>query len=516
VSHTDVRDRSPLTRRYSRVLLAAIVALAIGLRLVNISEYSAWEDEAATINYARLPLGTLAGGGFDPGNPSGYYLLIKAWMALFGQNELGLRLLSVAFGVATIPAVFALARRISGSAAVGLAAGLLLACSARHIYYSQEIRAYALLLLLATTSTHALINALQKGGRRRWIVYIALAWYMPYIHFQGYVVLLAQGVAGAVRLLAFPTRARMLTGFLLSEIALLLLNLWGFRAYLQPGLLTHGGYYYWQGYLTADGFADLLAMYTVRAPHFLAACVHPGILGRLVNAGYGVVAALPLLFAWLLRRRLQPLATTVCLTTLYAGPAAFMAVCLFKPVYQPKYLLAFQPLYLATICSGLLLIPRRRRVWRAAAILIVALSFLPSVAHDITNPWRPDYRGAARYVLEKNPDGHTRVHVYQFAWFAFQRYYPYKVYHGADPEFDDRSQGDEAVFLARVVRETRRHGRSFAVISGSQCSCAAQMTRIEQHLRHHLTLRSRKELRNLVVLELAPPSTESRPASQPG
>jgi mannosyltransferase len=80
-----------------------------------------------------------------------YYILAWPWSKLFGLSEVGLRSLSAIFGLATIPVAFLVGRELAGRRA-GLITMALVAVNPMLIWYSQEARAYALLVLLCTVS----------------------------------------------------------------------------------------------------------------------------------------------------------------------------------------------------------------------------------------------------------------------------------------------------------------------------------------------------------------------------
>ena len=75
-----------------------------------------------------------------------YYTLLREWMH-FGQTEFVIRSLSALFGIAAIPAVYRLGRRLF-DVPTGLIAAALLATHSFHIRYSQEARAYSLQVFL--------------------------------------------------------------------------------------------------------------------------------------------------------------------------------------------------------------------------------------------------------------------------------------------------------------------------------------------------------------------------------
>ena len=92
-------------------------------------------------------------------HPPLYYLLLHYWIALNGDTPYDVRMLSVLFGVAAIPVIYLIGKRISGPA-LGLAAAMLLALSPFHIRFAQETRMYTLLTFNAAVAIYALVRLL--------------------------------------------------------------------------------------------------------------------------------------------------------------------------------------------------------------------------------------------------------------------------------------------------------------------------------------------------------------------
>jgi mannosyltransferase len=132
---------APLRRWVLLLLAAAIAALAVYLRLYHLGRPSFWHDEVFSLNIIDRPWGELWGIYFDV-HPPLFYALLKTWLALVGHDEYGLRLLSVLFSLATLPALYLIGRRIGGPW-LGLAAFLCLAISPFAVDYAQELRSYA-------------------------------------------------------------------------------------------------------------------------------------------------------------------------------------------------------------------------------------------------------------------------------------------------------------------------------------------------------------------------------------
>jgi mannosyltransferase len=156
--------------------LAGIVLLAAALRLWRIGHQSYWLDETFTAGIVRRDFGgMLHAVRHTESTPPLFYVLAWLWERLLGWHEAGLRSLSVLFGVATVPAAYMAAReRFSERAA--LMAAALFAVNPYFVWYSQEARAYALLVLLCTVSLLFFLRAGRDGRDTwKWAVASALA-----------------------------------------------------------------------------------------------------------------------------------------------------------------------------------------------------------------------------------------------------------------------------------------------------------------------------------------------------
>ncbi|MFW6108739.1 MAG: glycosyltransferase family 39 protein [bacterium] len=154
-------------------LLLAIVIVGGGLRLYRIGAKSIWLDEAASLELARRPFFDLVREcARRDTHPPLYYTLLHVWLG--GSQAAGrARALSALFGVATIAALYALARRLLPRLP-SLVAALVLAVSAYQVYFAQEARHYALTTLLVVVSWYLLIVLLQREGRG-WGLWLCLA-----------------------------------------------------------------------------------------------------------------------------------------------------------------------------------------------------------------------------------------------------------------------------------------------------------------------------------------------------
>jgi mannosyltransferase len=132
--------------------LVAVMGLAAVLRFGTLATQSYWYDEAVTVHLVRDSFGAMLSRiPHSESTPPLYYALAWGSSRVLGNGEAALRSLSAVAGTATVPFVFASARRLGGQVA-GLTAAGLAAVSPFLIWYSQEARAYALVALLCAAS----------------------------------------------------------------------------------------------------------------------------------------------------------------------------------------------------------------------------------------------------------------------------------------------------------------------------------------------------------------------------
>jgi mannosyltransferase len=149
-----------------RLALAGLTALALLLRLATVDLQSFWADEVVTVNLLHLDLGAMLRAIPDSeGSPPGYYVIAWGWTHVFGTGETGIRSLSALAGAAAIPVFYGAARELC-SPRVGLGVAALAAVNPILIWYSQEARAYSLMVLFGALTLWSFAYALKRPGWR--------------------------------------------------------------------------------------------------------------------------------------------------------------------------------------------------------------------------------------------------------------------------------------------------------------------------------------------------------------
>jgi len=390
--------------------LGVIVLVGLLLRVYQLPNESAWADEL----YAVRPLGAptlaeyirLERAGDTPMTPV-YFTLAYYWSRLSSETVLSMRILSVLFGMLSLPLTFLVGRRLYGTHA-GLIAALAHALSLTHIYQSQEIRTYGLATLLALVSAYALLEALRTEKAGWWVVNVLANGMLLFTH-------------GFTALFCFAQWCFLL-GFRRKPFGWLVL--WG---------LVHVAYvialHLWLstvdvkdidtvlGWIPKPGWREIAVMLVVftggRAHHENPASHLPS--G--VSLDTVLTALVGLILAWFVLNtlrgpagdRAEPLGQAPwprrealgLLLCWFAIPVVLLFVLahVWRPCFIYRYIL-FSSLPIYVLLAGALVSmrPGKTRIGLAAVLLVI-------IAHQLTGvfagPFRPDWQSASRY-LEAN------------------------------------------------------------------------------------------------------------------
>jgi len=439
-------------RRYLPLL--AIFLLAFALRIYNLEGQSMWSDEGLSLYRLRQPAPELLqniivvdGVATRDTNPPLYFLLLHGWRALAGETVFALRYGGALLALLAVPLIYrlgaVLATRLAWPGrAIGLLAALLLAVSPFHVWQSQVLRNYGLLITLNLLAVYALFRFAQDKARpRRWLLlWGAAALLGSYTHYFGFFIL-AYGAAGIALAALYRWRAallrrrRLLVGSLVGLLLLLpalLVALERFRAgrqvdfvYVPPQHVAHHALSAFAVGMTPD----------LTQPW--------GLIGpALLLAGMGLI--------WLWRR--DWLTAVLLLGYLLIPLGLLQLLSLLNPLYNgPRHLLMGLPPFVLLMAAGVAL-PRARR-WRAAAwslalaALAIQLTWLHTQFTD-ARLVRDDVRGAALYLTQHAAADDLIVLHDTLIGFTFDYYYAGAAPWRAIPLF---SQQDPAAAQAELA-----------------------------------------------------------------
>ncbi|HFD40415.1 MAG TPA: phospholipid carrier-dependent glycosyltransferase, partial [Anaerolineae bacterium] len=440
------KDRS---RVIAIVLLALITLLALGLRLYRLDAQSLWYDEAFSAYLAAMSPAEITARTAADIQPPLYYYLLHGWIGWMGDDEIGLRSLSLLFGLLTVPLIYAVAVELFRSRLAGLLAALLLAVSPLHIWYGQEARMYTLLTFLGLLSGYLLLlltgRELSRGKQAAlWLAYALTGIAAIYTHYFAFFLLAFQGV---YLLLAWWGRGFRPRSFLLGGAAAGLTILLAYLPWLPYVLNRYRqDVSYWPGRLKlGEILVDIALFFTG---------------GESVSEQAGVPLALGYVLIFLLclaalvqftihnsqftRRNSQfpipnsqftNLPIPFLLLYLLLPPTLILALSYFTPKFNARYVMIAHPALLLILAGGMAALWQRRpgslgNVLRGALSSLMLLFLLGVSAYATRNAYtdpafaRADFRGAVRYLRKHIGPNETVILVSGHMFPAFDYYAP--------------------------------------------------------------------------------------------
>lgn len=390
-----------------RTILAATLVAAF-LRLFRLGHQSLWIDEQFTLAAAGLP-GRIAWRDLLQ-NVHGplHTLAVAVAASLGGTSEWVLRLPGALAGIAMVPAMAWLAARWSGRETAAPAAWLA-AGSPFLVYYAQECRNYAFLMLAAALATAALLECERRCDARAVARYALLA-------AAGLLSNFAFALLAPFHLLRAvapgPTRRARLTALAVVGAVLVLVALpwlpaargifdWSRlsparavpagEAPLRGETTFHPAAYPFALHAFCMGYSGGPSLRELRAAPLAAARTHAGeLLGAAAVFGVLGVAGLAAL------RRRGRLGGTLVWLIAPALVVGYFAANNFK-TFHPRYVSVSLPALMLVLAAAFAdLAPRWRRIL-AAAVVVLWAGALARAAFDPAYG-REDYRGALAHV----------------------------------------------------------------------------------------------------------------------
>ena len=359
-----------------------IAASGLFFALLGVSR-PLWFDEICSAQIIRFwPVDRLVQMLQNDSGPPLYYLLLRGWVALWGESAASLRTLSGIFYFGSIVFTGLLAKQIGGGYPhAALWSAFLYAVSAMAIRHAQTARPYALTGLFVALSTWLLVRAADSPDRvwRHWLAYALAALAGLYTH---YIFLFA----------------------VLGQIALVLFR-YGWRA-LPPlaiaGVVVVAGYLPWLPILMKQmGNGGVNWMLRPSWELFVTGLWAP--FGRgWITLGVYALLAFPLLGGWSRRKEgaiWMPLFGMVAATF-----ATIFAISFFKPIYLPSRSTILLMAPLTAFLGGLWAAIGQPQLRMAAAVLLL-LGTSAGFVRYVAAPPAEDSGPAIAHILQQGRPG---------------------------------------------------------------------------------------------------------------
>lgn len=399
--------------------------LAFALRVGGLTAQSLWRDEVDALRFATQALPALLEMFRRHGeNGPLFFLLLRPWLEVAGSSEFALRFPSAAAGVLAVPVGYVLLRRLTRQHRPALIAALLLATAPYAVWYGQEAKMYAALLLWMPLTIYLTLQASWQGGWQRWaLLYVSTSMGF-YLHLLAALAVPVQAIwlmiAPALAAQASPqwARRRRLIGLL--YLALLTLPYLPLARWQAPALLNadaQTGYpfvplptillvmlaAFGRGILPATDPAVLL-------PITLAALIGVGVWSWQGNAS-GIP---PVRRRWII--------VGLLLVWLILPAVGIYLISLRRPIFADRYLIWTLPAFLGLVSLGVTALARAGRLLARAVLAALLALNLTAIAEQTTRPIKSDFRAAAQFVLAHRQAGDGFLFQIPYGRYTFSYY----------------------------------------------------------------------------------------------
>ena len=439
---------------YGRAL-ALVTAAGALLRFAFIARQALGVDEDFTAVVVHQPVGRMIDIVSRDSAPPLFYALERAVVALFdllGPASFGgpggpvaLRLVPTLAGIALIPLLAGLARRVAGDSA-GIWAAVFAAFAPTTVMLSGFARMYGLAAMLTVASALLLWRALEKPGRARWAAYVAVAAAAVWSDYFSAVALV--GIVAAAFWLR-PSRRTAAVAFGATVLAVATIAPWLIVARAQ---FDHAGQGFWVPPLSPTVLGGTIAQLFVgpavdeRVPLGTALL---GLQAVAAVAGFACLAAAVL--AWRGLGSEGRRAAGYCL--LASSGVALLAVAgIWRPLLDARYAnVMWLPLF-ALAGVGLAAMPRALAGGLVAAVAVPTLALSMATTRTETSSLVPELNARVQpgdlaattsdqYLIlldETDPGVQARLHVLTTGtppWFlGTAAYPPGAVIHAVPPD----------------------------------------------------------------------------------
>lgn len=403
-------------RAQAGYLLALIIIISVGLRLYALDVKGFWGDEIWTAQRSSSSISAIFSDYLDLPGPL-YYLAGKIALTFLPMlsTEAALRLPSALVGIATIPMVYLLGKRMAGTS-IGLLGALLVAISPYQVWYAQEARFYTFTVFLSLAATLALLHALEHPEARwAWAIWTLSSCASLYNQpLPAALVIGAHALFGGLRLLRARNKQLLLLRALTAGTAIILLYI-PVIVRIINGRLTKttdqsASWYFdraGRGLVLGPAFEKIPGQISLIGSSLVTHFTVPG-WGRWIFLALALIAV-----ADLIRRNekdlpLMILSHLIVIVLIFVGlqPANGFVI---------RYVLFLQPLYLLLVASGVVLLGRAVRTyghWPQPALTGGVVAILSSLS--LITVWdgyrqvKPiDWRALSAYIQEVVRPGDT-------------------------------------------------------------------------------------------------------------
>lgn len=400
--------RTIAKKSWISVGLVSLVAIMLSVRLL--ASQSLWMDEVLSI-YIPLDWNRMVTMLYhQEANMWFYMFLMHFWLSL-GTSEFIVRSFSAIFAILSIPALYALAKKLFDRS-IALTAVFLMSINFFFIYHAQLARSYSLELFISLVMSNMFVRAIDHGKQRYWLGFTLFAVLTIYTHLFGGLLVAAHYLSAL-----FTKKQKIIRSAIMSGAATVLCLL---PLVSSPALRSN--VYDWFPRPHISGLPG--AYVGLAGDNLYLFCVYGALIG------YALIKSNPLRFTVRLKRvPWNMIFVGVCL--FFPPVTAFLFSSFVKPVYQSIYFLFCLPAFLMAVSVCM-------RSIKSKMALVILFTLIISLSGLRLHAWyeksmafswilgneNENWRDASAYIMQRtNPTDGIMFYSYSgrlpFDWYAY-------------------------------------------------------------------------------------------------
>ena len=406
-----------MTGLSNRVKISIILLLGVVLRLYRLGRYDYWFDEILCIFQKNDISGIISGKVLDS-NPPLYFLFLNFWGRL-SDGEFWMRLPSVLFAFITILIVYYFTRKFIDER-TALIASFLLAVSPFHIYYSQEVKMYSLLILLSFISVASLTLSLREENKKYFISYSIATAAALYTHYFAIYLLIVEIGVILILLIFKDVRRNFKKLFCFSIAGIFLIYLPWVPVMLKEHFFNTSGFV--GTWIPKPGIKTFF--YTLK--NFSVGFSSPRVNYIPASITYASLA-----FAGMIHLIKEKKTTGLFIVAfVFSAPLGLFLASLKSPVYLDRYISFVLPFFLIIVSAGM----RRFRSTALVIVLVILSVFsffgyrdmyekIPYINQAPGEHERVSMRAPVEYIKSRWKEGDIAGHSCRSTQLSFEYYW---------------------------------------------------------------------------------------------
>jgi glycosyltransferase involved in cell wall biosynthesis/uncharacterized membrane protein len=401
---------------YLYLSLLGLIILGLIVRVIFLNSHTFWFDEAFSFFVANRDVLSLLRATATDNHPPFYYLLLQFWSSL-SSSVSHLRLLSLLFGVVSLPLFYNLGRKLTNTK-VALFATTIFALSPLHVYFSSETRMYTLLVLETLLLSWLFLKFLENGSKLYLILTTLVGIVALHTHYYSLFALLTLNF---IFLLESKRLKKLLFPWLISQLSIVLAFVpWALLLMQSPNTNC------WC-FFTPIGLPSMFASFAIGGMGVVS--LKEYILhAAKIDIVFFSLTSLALFISFLIG--ILKSKKNALLITFFLLPVALVSLAgLFSPVFSPRSLIIVSPFYYLLASIGIFSL--RDRLRRVCLLLIPAL-LVTTLAFQYLNKFYhgPALERAAEFISKNYKGQEAIIHTSPMTFYSFQYFHRFSY-----PEF---------------------------------------------------------------------------------